>query len=65
MQEGEWEAVKKSWSGEEMRRMSVIRKTCFVACSDESRIKRAGLGGWWGEMTRGRVAKGPAQPGCG
>lgn len=44
-----------------MRRMSVIRKTCFVACSDESRIKRAGLGGWGGGMMkRGYIANSAA-----
>lgn len=64
LQEGEWEAVKKSWSEEEMRRMSVIRKTCFVACSDESRIKRVGLGRWGGKMRTGHVANGAAQHGC-
>lgn len=55
LQEGEWEAVKKSWSGEEMRRVSVIRKTCFVVCSDESKVKRVGLGGWGGEMRTGHI----------
>lgn len=46
-----------------MRRVSVIRKTCFVACSDESKVKRVGLGGWGGRDENG-PHNSTAQHGC-
>lgn len=50
LQEGEWEAVKRIWCREEMQRARNRENLFGVACGDESGIRRAGLGGWEGEM---------------